>query len=429
MTLAATRPVRPLSSRATRLTLGWHGADRPASLGEHLDRYGPPPRAARRPGALINQVSQAGLTGRGGAGFPTGMKMQAVARGRRQAVVVANAMESEPASSKDKALLGRAPHLVLDGAVLAATAVGADVVHLCLPGSRRRLAGVMRDAITEREQAGVDPVPVVLHELPDGYVSSEESSIVHWLNGGGAVPTAVPPRPSDAGVGQRPTLVDNVETLSHVALIARFGAGWFREAGLPDAPGTMLCTVSGAVSAPGVYEIEVGLPVGEVLAQAGADPGMHVLIGGYFGTWHHGHEIASLPLTAGALRRVGAAPGAGVVFALPPDACGVRETARALAWLAGQGAGQCGPCMFGLPAIADDFAHLAAGRPQGATFDRLSRRLSVIEGRGGCKHPDGAVRLARSALTAFAADLRSHVSRRTCLADGPAGPRRPVLPL
>lgn len=419
MTVTTTRPGRPLSSRATRLTLGWHGTDRPATLREHVDTYGLPPRAARRPGALIDQVSQAGLTGRGGAGFPTGLKMQAVARGRRQPVVVANGTESEPASSKDKALLGRAPHLVLDGAVLAATAVGADIVHVCLPERRRWLVDVVRDAIAEREQARVDPVQVALSELPDGYVSGEESSIVHWLNGGAAVPTAVPPRPSDAGVGQRPTLVDNVETLAHVALIARFGAGWFRQAGRRDAPGTMLCTVSGAVGAPGVYEIEGGTSAGEVLDLAGADAATsHVLVGGYFGSWHGAHEAGNVQMT-----------GAGVLFALPPDACGVRETARVLAWLADQSAGQCGPCMFGLPAIADDFAQLAAGRPHGPALDRLSRRLSVIEGRGGCKHPDGAVRLARSALGVFAADLRSHVSHRTCLADGPGGSRRPVLPL
>ncbi len=254
---------------ASRLTPGWRGAVGHATLQAHFDTYGPVTRLGTdRPDALIGAVTQAGLTGRGGAGFPTGIKMRAVASGRGESVVVANGMESEPASQKDKALLARAPHLVLDGAVQAATAIGAGAVALCLPGDKTWLWSIVDDAIAEREQAGLDPVRIAMHALPSRYVSSEETSIVHWLNGGEARPTAVPPRPYERGVGGRPTLLDNVETLAHVALIARFGAAWYRQAGLPDAPGTMLTTVSGAVDAPGVYEVEVGTPIGDVLAMA-----------------------------------------------------------------------------------------------------------------------------------------------------------------
>ena len=406
-----------LLGMSSRLTAGWQDSDHPATLREHLDRYGPPPQhGTGRHGTLIDAVTQAGLTGRGGAGFPTGVKMRSVASRRGQAVVVANGMESEPASEKDKALLARAPHLVLDGAVQAATSIGADTVHLCLPRSRKWLMTIAADAVAERERAGFDPVKIELHGLPHHYVSSEETSIVQWLNGGEARPTAVPPRPYEKGVGQRPTLLDNVETLAHIALIARFGPAWYRQAGLADAPGTMLTTVSGAVEAPGVYEIEVGTPVADVLAMSGASPTAGpLLIGGYFGTWHDRQDVAGLPMAATGLRPVGASPGAGVLVVLPQDACGLGETARVLAWLAGQGAGQCGPCVFGLPAIADDFAQLASGRPRGPVLERLDRRLSTVIGRGACRHPDGAVRLARSALAAFAADVKSHVSRRVCV--------------
>jgi NADH:ubiquinone oxidoreductase subunit F (NADH-binding) len=415
----------------SRLTAGWQDSAQPAGLRAHLDRYGPLPQPGTgRAGLLTDAVTRSGLTGRGGASFPTGIKMRSVAQRRGQAVVVANGMESEPASEKDKALLSRAPHLVLDGAVLAAAAVGSEVVHICLPQGRKRLIAVVQNALAEREQAGADRVRIEVHGLPEHYVSSEETSLVHWLNGGDAKPTAVPPRPYQKGVGQRPTLIDNVETLAHVALIARFGPSWYRQAGTADAPGTMLTTVSGAVEAPGVYEIEAGTRIGEVLMMSGAsaDAG-HILIGGYFGTWHDATEIAALPLAPAALRPAGASPGAGVLVVLPPDACGLAETARVLRWLAGQGAGQCGPCVFGLPAIADDFAQLASGRPKGPVLDRLDRRLSTVMGRGACRHPDGAVRLASSALGAFAADLKSHLSRRACLAVR-AGHQRPaVLPL
>jgi NADH:ubiquinone oxidoreductase subunit F (NADH-binding) len=417
-----------------RLTAGWQLAGRPADLSEHDARYGPLPDRGRggqrsRRG-LVEAVGAAGLTGRGGAGFPTGTKMSAVAERRGPAVVVANGMESEPASEKDQALLARAPHLVLDGAVLAAHAVGADIVHVCLDRTRTWQVDEVLRAVDERQRAGRDPVPVLVQELPRHYVASEETALVRWLNGGEAKPMATPPRPFERGVQRRPTLVDNVETLAHVALIARFGPAWFREAGRPEAPGTTLLTLTGAVSDPGVYEIEAGTRVGEVLALAGADESSDiVLIGGYFGTWHQSREIERLPLTAAGLRPAGASPGAGVVVALPGGSCGLVEAARILDYLASQGAQQCGPCMFGLPAIADDFAQLASGTPDGDLMGRLTRRLGVIPGRGACRHPDGAVRMAASALAAFAADAAAHAARRPCLGSHRRRPRTGSLPI
>lgn len=426
-------PPADRGSLATRLTAGWRAARAAAMLPEHLDRYGQLPSGrggGRRRGGLIEAVTRSGLTGRGGAGFPAGAKMRAVALRRGPAVVVANGMEGEPASEKDHALLSMAPHLALDGAVLAAEAIGADVAHLCLPRTSQWLTDLVSVAIEERQDAQLDRVRIELHALPDHYVSGEETSLVRWLNGGEAKPVATPPRPFEKGVLNRPTLVGNVETLAHVALIARYGPGWFRQAGLPESPGTMLTTVSGAVQDPGVYEIEIGTRIGDVLAMSGVSRAVSaVLIGGYFGTWHDLRAVAGLPFAAAGLRRAGAAAGTGVLFALPPDACGLAETARVLAYLADQSAGQCGPCAFGLPAIAADFAQIASGQPQGPVLDRLERRLRTVTGRGACRHPDGATRLAASALTAFAPDARDHVSRRPCEAIRRGHPSGSVLPV
>jgi NADH:ubiquinone oxidoreductase subunit F (NADH-binding) len=356
--------------------------------------------------------------------------MRTVAAKRGPAVVVANGMESEPASEKDQALLARAPHLVLDGIALAADAVGAREAHLCLPRTRGWLIDIVMAAAEERRRADIDPVPVSIHELPHNYVSSEETSLVHWLNGGEAKPTNTPPRPFERGVGKRPTLIDNVETLAHVALIARYGAGWFREAGRGNAAGTMLTTVSGAVEQPGVYEIEAGSDIGDVLSTAGADAAAEaVLLGGYFGTWHEIRDVADLPFTASGLRRVGGAPGAAVVYVLPPGACGLVEAARVLRYLAGQSAQQCGPCMFGLPAIADDLGQLASARPEGDPLGRMQRRFAQIDGRGACRHPDGAVRMAASALRAFGADAHAHARRRACAVSQQPRPQPPTMPV
>jgi NADH:ubiquinone oxidoreductase subunit F (NADH-binding) len=221
-----------------------------------------------------------------------------------------------------------------------------------------------------------------------------------------------------------------VETLAQVALIGRYGASWFRQAGSAESPGTMLTTVTGAVARPGVYEVEAGTPVGHVLQLAGAVRDSDaVLIGGFFGTWHRIADVARLPFSKEGLAPAGGAPGAGIIFALPPGGCGLAEAARVLRYLAGQSAQQCGPCLFGLPAIAADMAELAASRPDGMTLDRLERRLSQIRGRGACRHPDGAVRMTASALTAFAADVHAHSRRRPCLAARSGHPRGAVLPV
>ncbi|HET9893790.1 MAG TPA: NADH-ubiquinone oxidoreductase-F iron-sulfur binding region domain-containing protein [Streptosporangiaceae bacterium] len=421
-----------------RLTAGWDDAGHGISLHDHHRRYGELPSSRGRAIGgrdLIDQVAAAGLTGRGGAGFPTGAKMQAVAGRRGPAALIANGMESEPASEKDKALLTRAPHLVLDGIELAARAIGATTVCLCLPQRRRKLIAIVTEAVRQRQQARTGAVPVEIRELTGGYVASEETALVHWLNGGMAKPTATPPRPFERGVGKRPTMVANVETLAHVALIARHGAAWFRQTGVAEAPGTMLTTVTGAVARPGIYEIAGGTRTGDLLAAAQAQSGVEaVLVGGYFGTWHPVGQVTGLPFTKPGLSRAGAAPGAGVLFALQPGTCGLAEAARILRYLADESARQCGPCMFGLPAIASDLSQLAARHPQGDPLDRLQRRFRQIAGRGACRHPDGAVRMAESALTAFAADARAHSRGGLCLAadsvsrDGLCLPGRALSP-
>jgi NADH:ubiquinone oxidoreductase subunit F (NADH-binding) len=411
----------PAPTSDTRLLEGWYETGRAAGLADHLRRYDPMPVRWLRPGArdpLIDAIERSGLTGRGGAAFPTGRKMRAVAGAGHGAVVVANGMESEPASRKDATLMDLAPHLVLDGMSLAAIAVGADEAHLCVPRSRPRKADYLTALAAERRRAGVDPVRLHVHTLPHHHVSSEETSLVRWLNGGDARPSSVPPRPFERGVGGLPTLVDNVETLAHLALVARYGPDWFRTLGTPDAPGTTLVTLTGAVPARGVYEVELGLSVRDVACASGEppEPPQALLLGGYFGSWLPAGHAAELAYGPTALARAGAAIGAGVVAVLPRGACGLAETALVLDYLAGQSAQQCGPCRFGLPATAADFAQLAFGRASGARRRQLEEHIAQLAGRGACKHPDGASRLAASALRTFAPEVDRHLSAGPCRA-------------
>jgi NADH:ubiquinone oxidoreductase subunit F (NADH-binding) len=418
MTMAAPsvtdHPIPP--TRDCRLFAGWQENRRADDLAMHERRHGPCPRPTAA--QLIEQVEAAGLRGRGGGGFPTARKLRAVAdaaRPRRRPIVVANGCEGEPVSFKDAALLDCAPHLVLDGLAIVASALGPAESILCIEDGAA-VPRPLRDALAERN----DPVPTRIARVPARYVASEASALANLLGGGPSLPTTRPPRLEQRGVAGAPTLVDNVETLAHLALIARFGADWFRSVGTFALPGTLLVTVGGAVRHPGiVIERAAGVTVTRAVAAAGGPDGVPqaVLSGGYGGTWIRYPDGDSLALTHSGMAAIGAVLGVPSLVVLPRSACGLAETARILRYLAGQSAGQCGPCLHGLPAIAADMATLITARPEArAAFRRLRNRLDVIAGRGACAHPDGAVRLARSALTVFAEDLHHHLDGRPCLA-------------
>ena len=385
------------------------------SLAQHRATYAPPP-AARRRTDLIDSVEKAGLRGRGGAAFPTAKKLRAVAAGRGRPTVVVNGAEGEPASAKDKLLLRRAPHLVLDGALLAAGAVRATEVVVCVDRTATRSFRAVQHALAERAAAGERTVPVRLAAVPHRYVAGEESALVHWLDGGPAKPTLN--RVFETGVGGNPTLVDNVETLAHLAQIGRWGPAWFRQFGTEAEPGTFLVTVSGAVERPGVYEVPLGAPFADVMRATGAQPSRvpAVLVGGYFGTWLDGAALRRARLSNEYLRPLGSALGCGAIVVLPRDVCGLHETARILEWLAGESVGQCGSCVHGLAAIAGATAGVAHSRAGDDSIERLHRWAAQVEGRGGCRFPDGAVRLLRSALRVFADDVERHLRGEGCAA-------------
>jgi NADH:ubiquinone oxidoreductase subunit F (NADH-binding) len=423
-----------ISPGTIRLLGAYYATGRPADLDSHLRWHGSPPLSDRRTGApssadrLIRMIELAGLTGRGGGAFPTGRKLRSVlaaVRPGRPSIVVVNGGESEPASGKDRLLLTVAPHLVLDGAALAAEAVHAVEIIVCTHATGGGRQAVER-AIAERTRARLGTVPPQVAVLPDRYVASEETALVGWINNGRAVPAFTPPRPFERGVDGLPTLVCNAETLAHIALIARNGSRWFRSHGAPDAPGTALFTITGAVRRPGVVEAPLGTRLTDLLRRAGAatEPLQAVLVGGYGGAWLP-TSLLDVPATPAALTAAGGTLGPGVVIALPARACGFAETARILTWLAEQSAGQCGPCAFGLPAIADDVARLAAGAVDQQLYRRLRDRLAVIPGRGACRHPDGAVRLAASALRVFDDHVSAHQHAGGC----PSAHTSTVLPV
>ena len=420
-----TYPAPP--SGTARLLSAWQ-ARQSARLADHLAHHGPPampPRHARGwAGVVARMVADAGLTGRGGGGFPTGAKLASITRAGGRPWLVVNAMEGEPESAKDRVLLHCAPHLVLDGAELVAAALGADRITVCVADDQDATASAVSSAVAEREGTELAPVAVELARPPARFVGGEESALTDWLRRGVGLPTFRPDKSVPLTAGRRTVLVHNAETLAQVALIARHGAAWFRQLGTPESPGTMLVTVSGAVGRPGVVEVEVGTSIESIITAAVPTAEIAaVLVGGRGGTWI-GPDALRTPLAPGPLREIGAAVGAGIVVVLPVGMCGVAEVARIATAMAGESAGQCGPCVYGLPAVADDLRRLA-GAAGYRTADpelgpRLQRRLQAVIGRGACKHPDGVARMVRSGLQVFADDAARHAAGLPCLSAGPA---------
>lgn len=397
-----------------RLTAG-PGPGITESLASHRARLGGPWSAAERrpPSHFIEEIRRSGLSGRGGGGFPVAEKLAAVARhsglGYR-AVVVANACESEPASAKDRLLTSARPHLVIDGIELAARAVGARRAFICVSPRSDLAMGALGGALEERRKSDSLAIPVEMVAGAPQFVGGDETALLRWIAGGAPKPTLVPPLPAEKGLRGRPTLVQNAETLANLALISRFGADWFRRSGTAEEPGTMLITVSGSVARPGVYETPIGVGFQKIFAVGGvSEETESVLVGGYFGTWVKRQHALRSVLSRTSLRGSGASPGAGVILALPASACGIRETARVVGWLAGESAGQCGPCVRGLPAVSACLTQLASpATARRADVERLARWCGEIEGRGACRHPDGVVKLVRSCLGVFAAEVEAH---------------------
>jgi NADH:ubiquinone oxidoreductase subunit F (NADH-binding) len=374
----------------------------------------PRPFTPRSHAWLVDAARTVGLLGRGGAAFPVATKLASVGRG---AQVVVNGCEGEPASWKDRALMRHYPGLVVDGALLVGHALNSTGITIAVSdlGSAIALGDAARDrGVSDR---------VLIVRTDNGFVGGEAGALVNALNGRPPAPNGKRVLPSERGIEDRPTYLSNVETFAQLALLGSLGPQGYAAAGCVSEPGTTLVTVHDPRGGSAVVEIPHGTRLDELLGMSDRP----LLVGGYHGTWIPADSTRGhLAVDRGALRARGIGWGAGVVAALPDDTCELGEIARVAAWLAQQSAGQCGPCVFGLSAIADDLVALT--RDHRIDVNHLRRRLGMVDGRGACAHPSGAVRFIASGLHAHAAELRRHEHGMGCgrLVRGilPLGPAR-----
>ena len=355
---------------------------------------------------LAELLEHSGLTGRGGAAFSTATKVRAAHE--HGAALIVNACDGEIGAVKDAYVVEHHLPALVRGATLV--------------GGRRVRYAAHRGSATEARlrAAGLDVL-----SAPARYVSSEETSLISLAQGGLARPMTkrqpfVMGGADSDGRRISPTVVLNAETLWRVAQVVEHGPQWFRAQGLPGEPGPRLVGVGGDVSRPGVIATSTGVSLRDIVAAAGGDldDSGPVIVGGLGGVLLARAEAAAATWSTEGLRAYGGRPGSGVVHVLDPDGCPVAELARWFDHAAGESAGQCGPCMFGLPAIAADWRELAAGSSPVAARERLLRRTASVTGRGACRFPDGVAGLATSALRVLSDHLLDHTSGR-CAASHP----------
>jgi len=362
----------------------------------HSAVWGPLPAAGDH-GDLVASIRAIELTGRGGGHFPTAVKLQAAIASGPGGSVVINAAEGEPASGKDSVLWQYRPHLVLDGAVVVAQAMGAREIVVWLSADAVATRVSIEQAIAERAPAGVAEPVIRLLLAPESYVSGESSAVIAGVRGFPVAPTFVidPARPWGEGPA---ILVHNTETMARIGALSHTGADNY--------PATNVITVAQPILSGREYEravLEVPGPstIADALGLAGVGQAHAILLGGFAGSWHGIEEASDLPLDHQLLRQRGLSLGAGIIIALP-ESIDVFQEATAIAdFLADSSAGQCGPCVFGMPALVKSLKR-----------QRVSEALDladVIEGRGGCRMPDGAIRMIRSAI---AYDRRRSTSAR-----------------
>lgn len=353
---------------------------------------------------FLSRIEEHRVHGRGGAHFPSAIKIRSALASGGGGSVIANAAEGEPSAAKDAALWQANPHLVLRGLFAVAKLTAAENVGVWVHEDSFATRNSIDEALNERHGGGIgDSHTVRTYLSPHRYVSGEASAIINAVQGGPAIPKFFPKKSRAWGEGNPPVLIFNTETLAHIGLLA----GSRAQTGSGE---TTLITVLEPQRRV-VGEVSSDLSFAELLGDHREAEA--VLLGGYGGQWATWQQIESLPVHEQAVREHGLSLGAGIIAPLPVQICGLVETARITEWMAGESAQQCGPCIYGLQWLAEDTAQLArGGKGTKAALRRMRERLPQLVKRGACAHPDGVVRMVNTALEVFADEITLHRKHR-----------------
>jgi NADH-quinone oxidoreductase subunit F len=383
------------------------------------------------PQQVIQVVKESGLKGRGGAGFPTGLKWSFVPMGeqaRHPKYLVANADEMEPGTFKDRVLLEGDPHQLIEGMILAAYAIEADVAYIFLRWAYKESAAILEKTLAEVYRAGYLGKNILgsgyglelhLHVSAGRYMCGEETGLLNSLEGRRATPRAKPPFPQTSGLWGKPTIVNNVETLSSVPHIVNNGAEWFKGLSLTGDAGTKLYGVSGRVNHPGCWELPMGTPLRQIIDEyaGGMRPGYSLrgVIPGGASTDFLVKEHFDIPMDYDNVAKAGSRLGTGTMILLDDKTCPVGMVENMEHFFAQESCGWCTPCREGLP-WAEQLLHaIEIGEGEPGDIDLLMQQARLLgPGNTFCALAPGAVEPLQSAIKYFREDFERHISEKHC---------------
>ena len=384
-----------------------------------------------QPAEVMNMVTNSGLRGRGGAGFPTGPKWSFVPMGDnvpRPKYFIVNADEMEPGTFKDRLLLEGNPHQLIEGAAVSAYAVQADIAYIFLRGEYKRAAKLLAAALAEAYEnryLGTNilgsgySLEMSLHISAGRYICGEETALLNALEGRRAVPRAKPPFPQVCGLWGRPTVVNNVETVSNISHIINRGPDWFKGISRSKDGGTKMYGVSGRVRKPGAWELPMGVTIRELLEEhaGGMRDGFKFrgVIPGGASTDFLVAEHLDVPMDYDSVQKAGSRLGTGTMIILDDKTCPVGMVNALMAFFARESCGWCTPCREGLPWISKTLQSIENGTGIPDDLPMLERQARLLgPGNTYCALAPGAVEPLQSALKYFREDFERHIRDKRC---------------
>jgi NADH-quinone oxidoreductase subunit F len=398
--------------------------------------------ATLAPSEISQMVTDSGLTGRGGAGFPTGRKWSLMPADRHPRYLVCNADESEPGTFKDRYLMERNPHLVLEGVLIAARAVEADQAFIYVRGEYAEVQEILQRCLDEARAEGLvgDDIlgsgwglDVVIHGGAGAYICGEENALLESLEGNRGRPRPKPPYfPAAIGVYDAPTALNNVETLANVPFIVEHGPDEFKRLGTERSTGTRLLCLSGQVKRPGVYEVPQGIPMMALIDDLGG--GMQdgkklkaVQPGGSSSQFLTAEQVARCNMDADSIRAQGSMAGSGAVIVIAEDQCIVEYASRLGDFYYRESCGKCTPCREGTFWLSRVLRRVEAGAGREEDIDLMVDVCNNIDGKSLCALGEAAAWPIRSVVQQFTADFRAHIEAHACpYGNEPANPAVPV---
>ncbi len=380
------------------------------------------------PADLVELVKQSGLRGRGGAGFSTGLKWSFMPGGDdRPKLFVCNADESEPGSFKDRLIMERGPHQMLEGILIGAWAVGASKTYIYIRGEYKVPVRRVEQAVKELYERGYlgqkilgkkgFDHDIVVHSGAGAYICGEETGLLESLEGKKGQPRKKPPFPAQYGAFGLPTTVNNVETFAHVPFIVARGIDWFRTIGTEKSPGTTLFGVSGHVERPGVFELPLGTPLGEIIDHAGgvhAGRALKGVIPGGMSMPILRPEDLDVRMAEEFLSERGTHLGTGGIMVMDETTCMVRVAAVTSYFFRDESCGQCTQCREGTGWIHKICELVEAGRGSPADMELLDDLPGLMEGQTICAFADAAAWPIQGLLRHFRADFEAHIAAQKC---------------